>query len=92
MRTLTVVNVLLWGALLWLGIDLIKGAQSQHVVGLPNAGQIDYYIRVPAAMLLGTLALFALARLTRFRRTALILQSPVLVCLVPFMLPYTGGI
>jgi len=91
MRVLSAVNVLLWGLLIWLGVEGIKGVESQHVAGYPNDGQLSYYVRFPILMAAVAVALFAFGRFTRFRRTALGLQILVTVTLPFYLFAYTGG-
>ena len=92
MRTLTILNLLIWCGLVWLGIEGLQGVQSQNVAGYPNDAQVTYYLRTPIAMAVGAVAAFALARLSRYKRTALVLQIAVLLAFFPFIVYYTGGV
>ena len=43
-------DCVLWGGLLWVGINLIEGVAAQHAPGYPNSTQIFYYVGVPGAV------------------------------------------
>ena len=88
----TGINVLLWGGLAWMGWGLLRGVEDRHVAGYPNRGQFIYYLHFPIAMAACALALYAVARFTRFRVPALLTQALVFLFLFLFMLAYTGGV
>jgi hypothetical protein len=87
-----VVNGLIWLALVWLGWSLLHGVEAQHAHGYPNHGQRTYYLTFPIIMAAFTLALFALARFTRFRTATLFAQVIVFLIVLPFLLSYGGGV
>ena len=92
MRTLTVINIVVWCGLTWIGIDLTDGVRNQQVVGYPNAGQIAYYIRLPIVLSVFAVAAHVISRFTCFERTALILQVLILIAVLPFLFGYGGGV
>jgi len=85
-------NVLAWGALSYVGHDVIRGVIEQHAVGYPNAAQIGYYQTFPLVMLVTALALPLVARWKPARPYIIGLQVLSLIVLVPFMHSYTGGV
>jgi hypothetical protein len=92
MRTVTCINVFLWGALVWLGRSLSANVAARNIQGYPNHGQLVYYVYVPMGMVVLALAAFALARIRKVKYLALVIEILVLLALLPFMLPYTGGV
>ena len=86
------VNALLWFGFAWLGWGLLRGVEARHVPGYPNRAQFIYYLAFPMAMAGCALALYAVARFTRFRAPALLIQGFVFFFLLPFLLAYTGGV
>ena len=82
----------IWGALIWLGWELIDGVYAEHVPGSPNSGQITYYLGVPIAVVAGLILIAIISN--RFIRMPVLLalaSTGALVFLIPYMLPYTGG-
>jgi len=96
----TVLNVLVWGSLTWVGIDLTSNVASR--TGYSNAVQITHYVHFPATMLLCSLVVCTLALLTKYIRTGLILevllwigltlQLLILIVALPFFASYGGGV
>jgi hypothetical protein len=66
--------------------------KQQQVSGLPSSGQLIYYVYVPASILIVASAGLLLWKFTRFRGAALALEAILLIAVLPFMLPYTGGV
>jgi hypothetical protein len=91
-RVLIVLNLLAWGGLTWLGVDIIEGVRNQHAPGYPNSGQISYYIGFPCVMLALAVGTFAIARYTRFKVTAVRIQVLILLVVLPFLLLSGGGV
>ena len=50
---LMVLNTLVWGGLVWIGVGLMQGVAERHVPGYPNNGQIAYYVVTPLVVLAG---------------------------------------
>jgi hypothetical protein len=86
------VNAVVWFGLAWVGWGLLRGVETRHVAGYPNRGQLIYYLGFPMIMAASALALFAVARYTRFRAPALLTQVLVFFVLLPFLLGYGGGV
>ena len=40
----------LWGILLLSGIDSMEDVRAQQAPGYPSSGQVDFYVRFPAAV------------------------------------------
>jgi hypothetical protein len=82
----------LWGGLLWIGINLIEGVAARHVPGYPNSGQIFYYIGVPAAVT-ATLILSAVIFnfVVRCPLCLGLLSLLTFVALPMYLYGYTGG-
>jgi hypothetical protein len=89
---LMVLNGLVWGGLSWVGWDLIKAVESRHVMGAPASGQISYYLAWPLLMLSVSLVPGALLGQTRWSALANLWCSLTLLAVVPYLLPYSGGI
>jgi len=86
------VNALAWLGLTWGGWGLLRGLEVQMIPGYPNHGQVMYYLYFPLAMGACALAVYAVARFSRFKKLALLIQALLFLFLFPFMLAYTGGV
>jgi len=90
-RVLAGINVLLWGAFIWIGRGLIHNLAGRAVPGYPNHGQMTYYVYFPMAMLTLALSAYAIGRVRKLRYVGLGVEVLVLVVFAPFFLGYTGG-
>jgi uncharacterized protein involved in cysteine biosynthesis len=92
MQVATIINVLIWSALVWTGWDGLANVVAQRVEGYPNHAQTVYYLYIPLGMVAVTLAGYALSRVGKARYIALIIEILVLVAVLPYLLPYGGGV
>ena len=90
-RVLAGINVLLWGAFIWIGRSLIHNLAGRAVPGYPNHGQMTYYLYFPMAMLTLALSAYAIGRVRKLRYVGLGVEVLVLVVFAPFFLGYIGG-
>ena len=83
----------LWALILLMGFGGINSVRQQHAPGFPSAGQIHFYIHIPAIMLALVVALWVLAaRYPSIRIPAVFLIVLALLALPGYLLFYTGGI
>lgn len=54
--------LLVWGAIVFIGIRLYLGVTAQKVPGYPNSGQLGIYVLFPSALVVANIALVAYAR------------------------------
>ena len=40
-------NLIVWGYLVWSGLEGMRSVQAQHASGYPNSGQIGFYVGFP---------------------------------------------
>ncbi|QTH22069.1 hypothetical protein HRJ34_00560 [Rhizorhabdus wittichii] len=82
-----------WGGLYLLGSSLASEAANRRVPGLPNAGQLAYYLGFPTKMtmllLIVTIICASGKRWAGFQLTAAIIA---LLAFFPYIIFYTGGI
>ena len=82
----------LWAVILLMGFGSINAVRSQHAPGFPSAGQIHYYVYVPAIMLALVVALWVVAaRYPSIRIPAVFLIVLALLALPGYLFFYTGG-
>ena len=86
------INALLWFGFAWMGWGLLRANIDRHVAGYPNRAQFTYYLYFPMAMAACALALYLVARFTRFRAPALLIQGLLFFVVFPFLFAYTGGV
>jgi uncharacterized protein involved in cysteine biosynthesis len=89
---LPTLNGLVWGGLSWMGWDLIRTVESQHVPGFPSSGQILFYIIIPLAMLSVALVPAAFLSQTRWAALGNVWSALTLFLLLPYLYHYGGGI
>jgi hypothetical protein len=89
---LMALNILVWGGLSWIGWGLIRSVEARHAAGYPNLGQIEYYLVLPLLMLSVSLVPGAFLGQTRWSSLATIWCSLTLIAVVPYLLPYSGGV
>jgi len=90
---LAFVTATLWALILFMGFGGVDSVQSQHVPGYPSAGQIHYYVYVPAALL--ALVIFSWASAARWRRLKIFALPTILLALLflpGYLFFYTGGV
>jgi hypothetical protein len=92
MRVVAGINILLWGAFIWIGRGLLYNSAGRGIPGFPNQGQVTYYLYLPIGMLTLALCAYALSRVSKLRYVTLGIEVLVLVAFVPFFLEYTGGV
>ena len=80
-----------WGLLLWLGLSAVASIEAQHAPDYPSTGQIGYYIGVPTMACLAGLAGAALGFKCKSPVT-LVTGFLLAAALVPYILPYGGGV
>jgi hypothetical protein len=81
-----------WTVVLLMGFGSINAVRSQHAPGFPSAGQVHYYVYVPAAMLALVVALWSVAaRYPPIRIPAVFSISLALLALPGYLFFYTGG-
>ena len=86
----------LWAGLFWIGVGLMKHVKTQHVAGYPAAGQIFYYVKVPATMIVTLIFLALLVNLIRDRVLSALLLIAIgfaaFLGIFVYSLPYGGGV
>jgi len=92
MHVFFVLNFLVWGGLVLLGIDMLRGVSDQHVPGYPNSGQISYYVRAPVVMVVFTLGTYVFSLMRRPSRLPLAIEVLALLLFFPYVVRYSGGI
>jgi len=92
MRFVAAINVLLWGAFIWIGHRLLDASTARDVAGYPNAGQVMYYLYCPIAMVILALAAYGLSRFRKLWYIGLGIEVLLLFFFFPFLLRYTGGV
>jgi hypothetical protein len=91
-RVIAGINILLWGAFIWMGHGLLHNLALRSVPGYPNQGQMAYYLYFPIGMLTLALCAFGLSRIQKLRFVCLGIEVLALIAFVPFFLGYTGGV
>ncbi len=87
---LMILNVAVWGGLVFLGRDLLQGVVQQHVPGYPNSEQVHYYFHAPIVILLFSVCWPLMAwRLQTWARNAVPMAT--LLFLPIYLFPYSGG-
>jgi hypothetical protein len=90
---LTSIAALLWGAFAVLGHELTRGAFDRYVPGFPNFVQIDYYLVFPLAVLVVLLLVAWVCNATgRWPWLLRLIGVVAIVGLLPYFIPYTGGV
>lgn len=92
MRVIACINVLLWGAFIWIGSGLVDDATGRGIHGFPNNGQTMYYLYFPISMLILAISAYGFSRFRRMWYLGMGIEVLQLVALVPFFLGYTGGV
>ena len=87
---LALIATTLWALVLIMGLGGIDSVRSQHALGYPSAGQMRFYVYLPATVLVVVVAAWALSI---YRRTlAAVLITLSLLVLPGYLFFYTGGI
>ncbi len=93
-RILDAVGAAIWGLLIWAGVDGMRGVVDQHASGYPNNGQIEFYVGVPALMVLicsAALGLTVAIRHPWVKTASLLFGWLALAVLLPYLYFYGGG-
>lgn len=90
---LALVAIGLWGGILWIGMDLLKGIVAQRVLGYPAPGQFDFLVGLPFAAItvIGGVTLIVNA-LKRFWIASYLVSGAALIALLPYLFVYGGGV
>ncbi len=84
---LVILNVAVWGFLIYRGLDLLWGAGQTS----PNVGQISYYLYMPVTVLaFCTVWPLITWRLPTWARN--VVPAIALLFLPIYLFPYTGGL
>jgi hypothetical protein len=86
---LTGLNLLIWGGLVWLGLELIR---TQHLRGYANAGQFQHYVTIPSIMVFVSILPPLVLWRTRWSGIGTGWAIITLLLLLPYMLAYSGGV
>jgi hypothetical protein len=83
----------LWAAMLWIGIDLIKGITDRHLQGYPDSGQVFSFIGIPS-MVIATLLMSGIVFNFLIRSPRMLKYSSItsLIVLVFYFLSLGGGV
>jgi hypothetical protein len=96
MKVLAGINILLWGAFVWIGHSVTHNAAADAaahgIPGVLNRGQLVYYIYFPIVMVVCAVGAYALSTLKQIRYVGIVIEILVLLALLPFFLRYTGGV
>ena len=84
--------MLLWGALTWMGSDLIRGVKSQNAIGYPNDAQIAWFIGAPLTMAGAATVALVVWHQTRYKHLALAFQILGLAVTFPYLCTWSGGV
>jgi len=89
---LGLVTAILWALVLLMGLGGMASVRSQHVPGFPSAGQMIYYVYLPAASLALVIAAWVFAAHWRqLKMPAVALIALALLTLPGYLFFYTGG-
>jgi hypothetical protein len=90
---LALVATALWAAMLWVGVDLLKGVVAQHVLGYPAADQFDFLVGIPFAAIVAVGGTTLLVNaLNRFWVVSHLVSGVALIALLPYLFVYGGGV
>ncbi|WP_050425127.1 hypothetical protein [Bradyrhizobium tropiciagri] len=89
---LMILNGLVWGGLSWVGWKLMTAKEAQHLAGYPNTDQIGYFFAAPLLMLTASLVPVALLGQTKWSTIANCWGFLTLFAVLPYLVPYTGGV
>jgi hypothetical protein len=90
---LALIATTLWALVLIMGLGGIDSVRSQHALGYPSAGQVRFYVYLPATVLVVVVAAWALSIYRRQLKTlAAVLITLSLLVLPGYLFFYTGGI
>jgi ABC-type uncharacterized transport system ATPase subunit len=96
MKVLMGINILIWGVFVWIGHSVTHNsaadAAAHGIQGVPNHGQLVYYIYVPTGMVVCAVGAYALSTLKQVRYVGIVIEILVLFAFLPFFLGYTGGV
>jgi hypothetical protein len=83
----------LWVFALYAGLNGLDLVRAQHIPGWPSAGQIRYYVYIPAALLLLMVSAWGIAVLWRSIKVPVVIFILLTLLVLPvYLLAYTGGI
>ena len=82
-----------WGFLAVTGVTVISSIAGQHAPGYPNPAQIVLFVAVPVTVTSALIAAMALVHLKKKGALALTFAALAsLLCVLPFMTFYAGGV
>ena len=84
--------LILWGLLAVAGYQGMLDIAAQGVPGYPNEGQRFYYLHIPLIMTGLSLVLAVASWRGRWTGPVGCLAGLLLLCLFPYLLPYSGGV
>jgi hypothetical protein len=92
-------NLILWGWLTLVGVDLTEGVREQHVASYPTLGQRAYYVFLPLAFVTIAVIVPLLIKLleswTGIRPLSAIgtlILGVMLLLVMPYLVIYGGGV
>jgi hypothetical protein len=95
MKVLSAINILLWGAFVWIGHSVIhnaaENAAAHGIPNVPNHGQLVYYIYLPIGMVACAAGAYAVSKLKQVRYLGVVIEVGALCSFLLFILGYTGG-
>lgn len=91
-RIPAVLALFFWGSLALMGYQAMLDIAAQGVPDHLNAGQRFYYLQIPLSMSLLSILLIAASLRGRWTGPVGCLAAILMLCLLPYLLPYTGGV
>lgn len=89
---LSVLNIGLWGALFFAGLDGLSGIRDQHVAGYPTQTQTLYYAVLPAVMALTGIAYSVLMWRRAEKNIGIGLPLLMILAIPAYLFFYGGGV
>jgi hypothetical protein len=92
-HTLALVAAIVWSVVLAIGLSGIDGVRAQHIPGFPSAGQVRYYVFMPATSVALVAVTWVLA--VRWRKLKLLANALLVFTLLAFpfyFFHFTGGV
>lgn len=90
--TLAILNVILWGPLIWSGIRGMQTAAAQHIPDYPSGSMVFYYVGIPVALLALSLVWPLWQLLIQKRKLGWRVATATLCFLPLFLIGYSGGV
>ena len=85
-------NVGLWIALFFAGLNGLKGIKEQHATGFPNQGQVMYYEILPVIMTLIGISYPVFMWSRGKENLGVGLSLIMILAILPYLLFYGGGV